>query len=132
MYSLAREKVFTARNIRSGWSRTGLFPFNPSKVLKVIPKADPQLTNQGSNEVELEPYLHDEVPQTPATPVTAESLASLLNMMKRIPNNEANRQFRQKLHQKHINATQLSFAECALLQTQNQFLIEINNEGKVR
>lgn len=33
---------------------------------------------------------------------------------------------------KHVNATQLCFAERALLQTQNQFLNEINNEGKVR
>jgi glutamine synthetase type III len=66
------------------------------------------------------------------TPVTAESLSSLLNLMKRIPDNEANRQLRQKLHQKHINATQLCFAERALMETQNQFLTEINNEGKVR
>jgi hypothetical protein len=78
------------------------------------------------------PCSHDQVPQTPATPVSAESLASLLKLMAQIPDNEANRQFRQKLHQKHINATQLCFAERALLQTQNGFLGEMNNEGKVR
>lgn len=34
--------------------------------------------------------------------------------------------------QKHINATQLCFAERALLPTQNQFLTQINNESKAR
>jgi hypothetical protein len=65
------------------------------------------------------------------TPVLAESLALLLNLIKRIPDNEANRQFRQNLHQKQINASQLCFTERALLQAQNQFLTKINNEGKV-
>lgn len=70
MYSLARGKVFTARNIRAGWSGAGLFPFNPNKVLKELPKPDPQPSSPGSDENELEPCSHDKVPQTPATPVT--------------------------------------------------------------
>lgn len=133
IYSPARDKVFTARNIRSGWSGAGLFPFNPSKVLEEIPKPDPEVPNACNSAIQPNPCVHnDEVPPTPATPVTAESLSSLLDLMKRIPHDEANRAFHQKLQQKHINATQLCFAERALLQTQNQFLTEINNEGKVR
>jgi hypothetical protein len=74
-------------------------------VLREIPEPDPQVLSPGSDKVELYPYAHNKVPQTPATPVIVESLASLLNLMKRIPNNEANRELRQKLHQKYINAT---------------------------
>ena len=39
---------------------------------------------------------------------------------------------KERLQQKHTNATQLSFAERALLQEHNRFLAEINNEAKVR
>ena len=34
--------------------------------------------------------------------------------------------------QKLASAARVSFAECALLQDQNQFLVKINNEAKVR
>lgn len=74
----------------------------------------------------------DQVPQTPATLVSAEDLTSLLNMIKQVPDNETNRQHKERLQQKHTNATQLSFAERALLQKHNQFLVQINNEAKVR
>lgn len=33
LYSQARSLAMTSRNIRSGWSKTGLYPFNPAKVL---------------------------------------------------------------------------------------------------
>jgi hypothetical protein len=33
LYRRACEVALTARNIRSGWSKAGLFPFNPSRVL---------------------------------------------------------------------------------------------------
>ena len=33
LYGQAREAAVTTRNIRSGWSKAGLFPFNPSRVL---------------------------------------------------------------------------------------------------
>ena len=38
LYDKAREKAFTSRNIRSGWSKAGLFPFNRDKVLRDIPR----------------------------------------------------------------------------------------------
>lgn len=34
LYSPAREKAFTKRNILAGWSKAGLFPFNPNRVLR--------------------------------------------------------------------------------------------------
>ncbi|OCK74364.1 hypothetical protein K432DRAFT_409922 [Lepidopterella palustris CBS 459.81] len=49
-----------------------------------------------------------------------------------VPNNERNRERKQRLQQKHTSATQLSFAERALLQEHNRFLAQINNEAKPR
>ncbi|KAK3044655.1 hypothetical protein LTS18_000701, partial [Coniosporium uncinatum] len=49
-----------------------------------------------------------------------------------LPNDCTNRQHKEKLQQKHTNATQLSFAERALLQEHNRFLAQMNNEAKVR
>ena len=34
LYDRARRKAMTSRNIISGWSKTGLRPFNPERVLK--------------------------------------------------------------------------------------------------
>lgn len=38
LYSLARDAAFTARNIRSGFRASGLYPFNPDRVLADLPK----------------------------------------------------------------------------------------------
>jgi hypothetical protein len=38
LYSPAREKALTPRNIKSGWGKSGLYPFNPDRVLKDIQK----------------------------------------------------------------------------------------------
>jgi hypothetical protein len=52
LYSRARTKAFTQRNIRSGFSTCRLFPFNPDRVLQSIPKPPPELTLIDTNEVE--------------------------------------------------------------------------------
>jgi hypothetical protein len=44
LYSPAREKAFTKRNITAGWAACGLFPFNPDRVLRVTPKPPAQPT----------------------------------------------------------------------------------------
>jgi hypothetical protein len=76
----------------------------------------------------------DQVPQTPVTPVSAEAVASLHNLIKQDANvlDETSKQRLQRHLQKLTNATQLSFAERALLQEHNRFLTEINNEAKPR
>jgi DDE superfamily endonuclease len=38
LYSPARDTAFTVRNIKSGWSKAGLVPFNPDRVLQGIQK----------------------------------------------------------------------------------------------
>jgi len=36
LYSRGREQALTSRNIKSGWSKTGLYPFSPDRVLRDI------------------------------------------------------------------------------------------------
>ena len=76
----------------------------------------------------------DEVPQTPVTPVSAEALTSLHNVIKQDTHtlDKTSIQRLQRHIQKLANAAQISFAECALLHDQNNFLTRINNEAKVR
>jgi hypothetical protein len=76
LYDRARRKAMNSRNIISGWSKTGLRPFSPDRVLKEIQK--PQmvrycslLTVDGKND-NVFPPVHDlEIPKT------SKSLASL-------------------------------------------------------
>jgi hypothetical protein len=37
LYSLARKIAFTLMNIKAGFATSGLFPFNPNRVLKSMP-----------------------------------------------------------------------------------------------
>jgi hypothetical protein len=79
LYSPAREKALTSRNIRAGWAKAGLFPFNPDRVLGDIQKPPAQLTVPKANEVKVfESLPHDQALQTP---VTAEGFAALHNLM---------------------------------------------------
>jgi hypothetical protein len=80
------------------------------------------------------PCAQDEVPQTPVTPVTAEALIPLHNLIKEDARTlDEVRQRRLQRHvQKLASAARVSFAECALLQDQNQSLIKMNKEAKVR
>jgi hypothetical protein len=38
LYQPARDKALTRRNILAGWAASGLFPFNPQRVLRDMPK----------------------------------------------------------------------------------------------
>lgn len=132
LYSPARTQALTSRNIRAGRAKAGLFPFNPDKVLSDIPNPPAELTAPKTNEVVS--HTQNQLPQTPVTPVSAEAVASLHNLIKQDANvlDEASKQRLQRHIQKLTNATQLSFAERALLQEHNRFLAEINNEAKAR
>jgi hypothetical protein len=109
---------------------SGLFPFNPDRVLADTPKPPAELIIPKADEVESGPQY--EALRTPATPVSAEALTSLLNLIKQVPNNETNRQHKERLQHKVNNAAQTFLAKNALLEDRNQFLTTINNEGKIR
>jgi hypothetical protein len=82
LYSPAREKAFTKRNILAGWAACGLFPYNPERVLRKIPKPITQLTVPRADEGEVGSRQQDEFPLTPVTPVSAEGFISLHNLIK--------------------------------------------------
>lgn len=85
LYSPARERAFTKRNILAGWSKSGLFPFNPDRVLNDLPKPLPEVMGSGQSTVE--PALHDvtptapAIPATPATPVSVEAMMSIQTLI---------------------------------------------------
>jgi hypothetical protein len=53
MYSPTREKAFTRRNIMSVWAAYGLFPLNPDRVLRKIPKPLPLSIVPRADEIEV-------------------------------------------------------------------------------
>jgi hypothetical protein len=133
LYSPARDKALSKRNILAGWAATGLFPFNPERVFRHTPRPPDAATMPEAVEV-VTSFPQDEELQTPVTPVTTEALASLHNLIKQDtlgPHDQSTQRIQRHV-QKLASAAQISFAKCALLRDQNQFLSEINKEAKVR
>jgi hypothetical protein len=75
LHSRAREVAFTRRNIHSCWSKTGLFPFNPERVLGDIKKHQ-----AGANDLRTNTVLEVDAPPCGGmlqTPTTAEAFSLL-------------------------------------------------------
>jgi hypothetical protein len=70
------------RNITAVRAITGLFLFNPDRVLRTILKPLAQSTVLSADEIKVGSYQQDELPQKPITPVLAEALISLHNLIK--------------------------------------------------
>jgi hypothetical protein len=66
LYSKSRHKAINESNIRSGWSKTGLFPFNPSKVLRESKPQNDANPPKNNNTTAISPT--DDALQTPVTP----------------------------------------------------------------
>jgi hypothetical protein len=49
LYSHARVRAFTSKNIKAGFTATGLIPFNPERVLRTIPRLTAELNIPASN-----------------------------------------------------------------------------------
>ena len=81
IYKPARETAMTRRNITAAWAASGLFPFNPERVLRQTPKPPSEIAIPDGL-----PRLQDQqeaqVPATPITPVTTEGVMSLHNLIK--------------------------------------------------
>ncbi|KAF2831975.1 hypothetical protein CC86DRAFT_377217 [Ophiobolus disseminans] len=60
LYSPARERALTRRNIKAGWSATGLYPFNPNRVLKDIPKPSAEVVVLGIAITSTDTHMPDE------------------------------------------------------------------------
>ena len=129
LYSPAKARAFTKRNIKAAWAATGLLPFNPDRILRHTPA--PFAKSFVSKVVEVQSNV---VGAAPATPVTTEGLASLYNLIKQdaCTFDETSRQRLQRHVQKLASAAHISFAERALLQNQTLFLSRMNKEAKKR
>jgi hypothetical protein len=80
LYSSARQRALTPRNIKAGFKASGLFPFNPDRVLTHIPKPPTTLTIPKTTEAKGGACPQDKIlypAMTPVTPVTVEALSSL-------------------------------------------------------
>lgn len=136
LYAPAREKALTKRNILAGWAATGLFPFNPERVLRNTPKPPPELTiSTGDHITGYHPRAEALVtPVTPVTPVTTEGVMLLHSLIKEDVGvlDERSRQRLQRRVQKLASAAQISFAKQHLLQDHNRLLARVNSEAKVR
>ena len=107
LYDRARTVAFTPRNIKSGWSKTGLFPFNPDRVLNEIPK--PQVEEIVQHTANMPIDLPNDVLRTP---VTWESLTCLRTKIEQGSSFESpTRHHFQEL----ANATEKAFADRTIL-----------------
>jgi len=135
LYSPARQKALSKKNILAGFAKCGLEPFNPNRVLQDIPKPPAELTVQKVDESKVRSCPQDDVPQTPVTPISAEALMSLQNF---IVNkyaqalDETSRRSLVRHLQKFTKAGQTSIAKGILQQNQIRFLIKMNDESKAR
>ena len=137
LYSPARDRALTKRNIRAGWSATGLFPLNPERVLRDVPKSSAEVSNMNPGTEAASTDVLDTVPRTPitlVTLVTTEALTSLHDLIIRdthVPERTSKDRLQKRI-QKLASAAKISFAEQALLKDRNQFLLQINREAKAR
>ncbi|KAF4633611.1 hypothetical protein G7Y89_g4502 [Cudoniella acicularis] len=109
LYSPVRKIVFTPKNIKAGFATSGLFPFNPDRVLRKL--------------------------ETPITPVSAEAFMSLQNLIIQrdaYALDETSKQNLARHLQKCTKAFQKSSTQSILQEDRIKFLTTINNEAKVR
>ena len=93
LYKPARERTITERNIMAEWAATGLFPFNPERVLRHTSKPPAELTVPSTNEA-------------------LTSLHNLITQELREPNKDRIQRHVQKL----ASAAKISFAKQTLFQ----------------
>jgi transposase len=136
LYKPARDRAITRKNILAGWAATGLFPWNPERVLRHTPKPPVELIGPDAHGP-VESSSQDEAllaPVTPTTPVTTEGLISLHNLIKQdcCASDERSRQRLQRRVQKLASAAKISIAKQSLLQDHNRVLLQVSRETQIR
>ncbi|GAB7336822.1 hypothetical protein MBLNU13_g11328t1 [Cladosporium sp. NU13] len=132
LYSRARATAMTARNVRSAWSKAGLVPLNPQRVLRTLeaPHLQPEPLLALTSAPPDSENMHNP-PMTLKTPTSANGLARMRDTIDEVL--RAMSDDNSKLHvQKLYNAAEQSLANCALLTDENKFLVEQNCEKKAR
>ncbi|GAB1729805.1 hypothetical protein NU195Hw_Modified_186t2 [Hortaea werneckii] len=137
LYSCARESAFTKRNIAAGWSKGGLFPLNPSRVLKDLERPFARLVEASGGPAAQ--HTQDIVtplataPLTLVTPVSAfTSLQDSLLGQDALTLDDIDRRRFERRIQKLTKAAQTSCARNALQEDHLRFLLKINDESKAR
>ena len=126
LYSKARQVAFTERNIRSSWSKAGLFPFNPDRVLRGM---QPATAPSNGNNVAADqmPKVSGQILRTPTT------TASFNKVCLELENNLGAHDDESRLYlQKIAHAAEKAFSDRALLFDENKLLFEQNNEKSMR
>ncbi|KAH8586347.1 hypothetical protein B0O99DRAFT_528831 [Bisporella sp. PMI_857] len=134
--SLYTKKIaFTPKNIKAGFAASGLFPFNPDRVLRSMPAPPVEPAILSADKVKVKSCRQNVEPQTPVTPVSAESFMLLQNLIIQRDAHALNEMSKQNLAkhlQKCTKAFQKSSAQAILQENRIQFLTTTNNEAKVR
>jgi len=143
LHDATRNKAFTEKNIFAGWSKGGLYPFNPQRVLKdlVKPLADlPTLVASGATTLSPGLSQHETprisaAPVTPVTPITAEVFLALHGfILERDAHalDDPGMQSIQRHLQKLTKGAQISIARGIFQQERIKSLLKTNDEAKVR
>ena len=125
LYSRARDAAFMPRNIRAGFAKTGLVPFNPDTVLRHVERPQSEGTRL---KVQVQPC-----PQSPVkltTPVTSEGLTTLCTKIER-ESHGLNDSIASPV-QKLVRAAKRAMASRDLLHAANDTLRQQNDEKKLR
>lgn len=126
LYSRAREQTFISRNIKSDWSKTGLYSFSSDRVFKDNSKSLVELYVSKNDEVKMKSCSQGVVLQTSVTSKALISLRSRIEHDAHLLDGPSKRHL-----QKLGNAAQKAFAERALLD-ENRLLFEQNDESSCR
>src|SRR5277367_826552 len=123
LYNRARRKAITPRNITSGWSKTGLRPFNPDRVLKEIQKPEITFDERSCEPLTIETSGSNQEFHELQTPKTSDNLISLRRDIEKTIAQGGELDSRCKLRiQKIANAAENAFADCAILLDENLLL----------
>lgn len=136
LYSRARQAAFTARNIRASWSKAGLYPFNPARVLQSMkrPDVETEITSISSAETFAEVSLSSPRSTRSSsslhTPTTFAGFDRLRDSFAKKLADADDRSRRCLL--KLCHAAEKAYADRAILYDENKLLFEQNNERTVR
>jgi hypothetical protein len=117
----------TSRNIRSGWSKTGLYPSSPAKVLGNMQEVPASSTSAPEiRDVPLQLLLS---PTSLKTPTNTVSLAVLQRKLEeRLERVTSTDQYVEKV----LHVVQQAFAEHELLREENKTLFRQNNKKRTQ
>ncbi|OAP56314.1 hypothetical protein AYL99_09493 [Fonsecaea erecta] len=127
LYSRARQTALTESNIISAWSKVGLFPFDPTRVLATISgsQTDKNAPQIAATQTHL--FSPDKIQ---ATPVTSEDFAALRRLIE--GESQQVSELSQHRLQEAFNAAERALTESSLLRDRSQELFLQNCEKKLR